>query len=107
MTVGEKETFKTAFEIDQSWIIKHASDRQKYICQGQSVNLFIKPDIEFSELHKLHKSAWEGGLKGLYYCRSKSINKLTGGTETDKVKPVVTPTKVENDVGIACIGCEG
>jgi ribonucleoside-diphosphate reductase alpha chain len=70
LTDAEKEVFKTAFEIDQSWVIKHAADRQKYICQAQSVNLFFATPIDVSYLHKTHYSAWEQGLKTLYYLRS-------------------------------------
>ncbi len=76
-----KEVFKTSFELDQRWIIDHASTRQPYICQGQSVNLFLRPDIHKSELHELHYMAWKQGLKGLYYCRSKPIKQTATITE--------------------------
>ena len=68
-----KELFRTAFEIDQGWIVEHAAERQKFIDQGQSVNLFVQPDIDEASLHALHKAAWKKGLKSLYYCRSKSV----------------------------------
>lgn len=77
----EKAIFKTAFEIDQRWIIELASDRTPFICQGQSVNLFLPADVDKWDLLMLHWSAWEKGLKSLYYCRSKSIQRAehTGG----------------------------
>jgi ribonucleoside-diphosphate reductase alpha chain len=68
-----KEVFKTAREIDQFEIIRQASDRQEYICQGQSVNLFVDPEATPEYLFKLHLSAWKGGLKSLYYLKSSSL----------------------------------
>ncbi|PQA89781.1 ribonucleoside-diphosphate reductase subunit alpha [Hyphococcus luteus] len=73
LTDDEKDVFKTAFEIDQRWVIELAADRSPYICQGQSVNVFLPGDIDKWDLHMLHWSAWEKGVKSLYYCRSKSI----------------------------------
>ena len=75
LTDEEKAVFKTAFEMDQRWIIEHAADRTPFICQAQSVNLFLPADIHKKELHELHFTAWEKGLKSLYYCRSKSIQR--------------------------------
>lgn len=72
-----KNVFLTAFEIDQRWIIEHASNRQPYICQAQSVNLFLPADIHKFDLHHLHFSAWEKGMKSLYYVRSRSMKKAT------------------------------
>jgi ribonucleoside-diphosphate reductase alpha chain len=72
LTELEKEVFKTAFEIDQSWIIEHAADRQPYICQGQSVNLFFLATTPKDVINKLHFKAWKKGLKGLYYNRSRA-----------------------------------
>ncbi len=69
------EVFKTAFELDQSWIIDHAASRQPFIDQGQSINLFLSNGIDEGSLHSLHKRAWSSGLKSLYYLRSKSIGK--------------------------------
>lgn len=68
-----KEVFKTAREIDQFEIIRQASDRQKYVCQGQSINLFVDPESTPEYLFKLHLSAWKGGLKSLYYLKSSSL----------------------------------
>jgi ribonucleoside-diphosphate reductase alpha chain len=71
----EKLTFTTAQEIDQRWVIEHAADRTQYICQAQSVNLFLAPDINKRDLHLLHYSAWKKGMKSLYYCRSTSMQR--------------------------------
>ena len=71
----KKDIFKTAFEIDQRWVIDLAADRSPYICQGQSVNVFIPGDVEKWDLHMLHWTAWEKGVKSLYYCRSKSVQR--------------------------------
>ena len=71
----EKEVFKTAFEIDQRWLIDLGADRTPFICQSQSINLFLPADIHKRDLHQLHYQAWKQGMKSLYYCRSKSIQR--------------------------------
>lgn len=71
----EKAVYKTAFEIDQRWIIEHAADRAPFICQAQSVNVFLPADIHKRDLHQIHYQAWKKGVKSLYYCRSKSIQR--------------------------------
>jgi len=73
----DKDVFKTAFEIDQRWIIEHAADRAGDICQSQSVNLFLPPNIHKQLLHNLHWSAWTKGVKSLYYVRSKTLQRAT------------------------------
>ena len=75
LTNLEKDVFKTAFEIDQKWIIELSGDRTPYISQAQSVNLFLPADVHKKELHRIHFDAWKKGLKSLYYCRSKSIQR--------------------------------
>lgn len=75
LTKKEKDVYKTAFEIDQRWIIDLAADRQKYICQSQSLNLFLPSNVGKAELHFLHYTAWQKGVKSLYYLRSKSASK--------------------------------
>lgn len=76
----EKAAFRTAFEIDQRWLIEHAADRTPYICQSQSLNLFLPADVHKRDLHKLHLQAWKKGVKSLYYCRSKSIQRAEAVT---------------------------
>jgi ribonucleoside-diphosphate reductase alpha chain len=71
----EKEVFKTAFELDQRWVIEHAADRTPYVCQSQSVNLFMPADIHKRDLHQVHWQAWKKGLKSLYYLRSQSLQR--------------------------------
>ncbi len=71
----EKAVFRTAFEIDQRWVIDLAADRAPYICQSQSINLYLPADIDKWDLHMLHWTAWKRGMKSLYYCRSKSISR--------------------------------
>ncbi|HBK90093.1 MAG TPA: ribonucleotide-diphosphate reductase subunit alpha, partial [Parvularcula sp.] len=73
----EKDIFKTAFEIDQRWVIELAADRSPFICQGQSVNVFLPGDVDKWDLHMLHWTAWEKGVKSLYYCRSKSVQRAS------------------------------
>jgi ribonucleoside-diphosphate reductase alpha chain len=75
LTDLEKDVFKTAFELNQKWIIELSGDRTPYISQAQSVNLFLPADVHKRELHKIHFDAWKKGLKSLYYCRSKSIQR--------------------------------
>lgn len=87
LTDEEKNCFKTAFEIDQRYIVEFASDRTKYICQGQSINLFLSSDINKWDLMMLHWKAWETGVKSLYYCRSKSIQRASyAGVDGDNTK---------------------
>ena len=81
----EKDVFKTAFEIDQRWVIDLAADRSPYICQGQSVNVFIPGDVDKWDLHMLHWTAWEKGVKSLYYCRSKSVQRAGFAGSENKV----------------------
>jgi len=75
LTDLERDVFKTAFELDQKWIIELSGDRTPYISQAQSINLFLAADVHKRELHKIHFDAWKKGLKSLYYCRSKSIQR--------------------------------
>ena len=88
-TESEKEIFKTAREIDQFELIKQASDRQQFICQGQSLNLFVDPEADAAYIMRLHLSAWKMGLKSLYYLKSSSL--LTN----KKVIPALIVTKDE------------
>jgi ribonucleoside-diphosphate reductase alpha chain len=71
----EKDVFKTAFELDQRWVIELAADRTPYIDQAQSVNVFLPADVHKRDLHQIHFTAWKLGMKSLYYCRSKSIQR--------------------------------
>ena len=71
----EKAVYRTASEIDQRWVIEHSADRTPYICQAQSVNLFLPPNISKRDLHLLHFNAWRKGMKSLYYCRSSSMQR--------------------------------
>ena len=98
LDVWEKATFKTAVELDQNFIIRHAADRQPFIDQGQSVNLFFPADTTKKELHEAHLKAWKSGLKGLYYCRSLSVQRAE--VVSEKV-----PAKNPND-GETCEVCQ-
>ncbi len=75
LTDDEKAVFKTAFELDQRWVIELAGDRTPYIDQSQSVNVFLPADVHKRDLHQIHLMAWKRGMKSLYYCRSKSIQR--------------------------------
>jgi len=103
----EKDVFKTAMEIDQRWVIENASDRQKFIDQAQSVNLFFRPTSNIKYLHAVHFLAWKSGLKTLYYCRSDKVGKA------DKVsKRIERQIIQELDMsavanGEDCLACEG
>jgi ribonucleoside-diphosphate reductase alpha chain len=107
LTETEKDVFKTSMEIDQRWVIELASDRQQYIDQAQSLNLFFRPDVNLKYLHACHFLAWKKGLKTLYYCRSEKIGKA------DKVaKKIEREVIKELDMsaiaqGNECLACEG
>jgi ribonucleoside-diphosphate reductase alpha chain len=81
LTDDEKAVFKTAFELDQRWIIEHAADRTPFICQSQSVNIFLPADVHKRDLHQIHYMAWRKGVKSLYYCRSLSIQRADSVSE--------------------------
>lgn len=86
LTQDEKDVFKTAFEIDQRWLIEHAADRTPYICQAQSLNLFLPANVHKRDLHGLHFEAWRRGVKSLYYCRSKSIQRAESAASWQRSK---------------------
>ncbi|MEM1380774.1 MAG: ribonucleoside-diphosphate reductase subunit alpha [Pseudomonadota bacterium] len=85
LTQDEKDVFKTAFELDQRWVIELAADRAPFICQSQSINIFLPGDVDKWDLHMLHWTAWEKGVKSLYYCRSQSVQRTAyaGGKEKE------------------------
>ena len=91
LTNEEKDVFKTAFELDQKWIIELSGDRTPYISQAQSINLFLAADVHKRELHQIHFQAWKKGLKSLYYCRSKSIQRAENVNDANS-------TDVKNNV---------
>jgi len=104
---NQKEVFKTSMEIDQRWVIELAADRQQYIDQAQSLNLFFRPDAHIKYVHAIHYMAWKKGLKTLYYCRSEKIgkaDKVSKKIERQVIKELdMTQVAQGND----CIACEG
>jgi ribonucleoside-diphosphate reductase alpha chain len=107
MSEHDKDVFKTSMEIDQRWVIELASDRQAYIDQAQSLNLFFRPDAHIKYIHAIHFMAWKKGLKTLYYCRSEKIgkaDKVSKKIERNVIKELdMTQIAQGND----CIACEG
>ena len=100
LTAEEKDTFKTAFEIDQRWIVELGADRTPHISQAQSVNIFVPADIHKKQLHDIHFQAWKKGLKSLYYCRSKSIQRaenVNNSSSTDVTKNVYSRNQESNN----------
>ncbi|MBS0560040.1 MAG: ribonucleoside-diphosphate reductase subunit alpha [Proteobacteria bacterium] len=81
LTEQEKAVYKTAFELDQRWVIEHAADRAPFICQSQSVNVFLPANVHKRDLHQIHLMAWKRGVKSLYYCRSLSIQRADNVSE--------------------------
>ena len=81
LTEQEKAVYKTAMELDQRWVIEHAADRTPFICQSQSVNIFVPADVNKRDLHQIHYLAWKKGVKSLYYCRSMSIQRADAVSE--------------------------
>jgi ribonucleoside-diphosphate reductase alpha chain len=99
LTEGEKEVFKTAVEINQAWVVEHAAERQQFVCQSQSVNLFFPPDVNKGDLHNVHMLAWAKNLKTLYYLRSEAISRADNVT-----------TEVKREIIFEqedCLSCEG
>ncbi|MDX1424558.1 MAG: ribonucleoside-diphosphate reductase subunit alpha [Kiloniellales bacterium] len=89
LTQEEKDVFKTAFELDQRWLIELAADRAPLVCQSQSLNLFLRADVHKRELHRLHFQAWKKGVKSLYYCRSKSLQRAESALAAAPAKGAV------------------
>ncbi len=102
-----KDVFKTSMEIDQRWIIEHASDRQQYIDQAQSLNLFFRPDSNIKYLHAVHFMAWKKNLKTLYYCRSEKLAKADKVSKKIERKVIDEIDMTEIAKGNDCIACEG
>lgn len=103
----EKDVFKTSMEIDQRWVIDLAADRQKYIDQTQSLNIFFRPDVNISYLHAVHFMAWKLGLKTMYYCRSEKIGKadrLSKKIEREIIQELDMTSIADGDT---CLACEG
>ena len=102
-----KAVYKTAMEMDQRWIIDLAADRQQFIDQAQSLNVFFRPTVNIKYIHAVHFLAWKRGLKSLYYCRSEKIgkaDKVSKRIEREVIKEIDMQSLVDGDI---CIACEG
>jgi len=99
LTEWEKDVFKTAFELDQGWVVDQAAHRQQYICQGQSVNLFFPAGSDKSYVNSVHLRAYKGGLKGLYYLRTSA------GVVAEKVSQKVSRNALRD--ADDCLACHG
>ena len=110
-----KNVFKTAIELDQLALIRLASDRQKYLCQGQSLNIFFPAGADKRILHQVHYQAWKQGCKGLYYLRTETSNKaenVSQKVEREKLDDVIDPNTINFNNGTEedqseCVACEG
>jgi ribonucleoside-diphosphate reductase alpha chain len=102
----EKATFRTAFEIDQRWVVELAADRAPFICQSQSINLYLAADTDKWDLHMLHWSAWKRGVKSLYYCRSKSISRAAFAGNLTKAEAAATPSTITRTDYEECLACQ-
>jgi ribonucleoside-diphosphate reductase alpha chain len=102
-----KDVYKTSMEIDQRWIVDHAANRQSYIDQAQSINLFFRPDVNVKYLHAVHYQAWKQGLKTLYYCRSEKLakaDKVAKKIERQVIEEIDLKQLASEEV---CLACEG
>ena len=102
----DRQVFKTAFELDQAWVVEHAAKRQAFICQGQSVNLFFPAGSPKPYVNSVHIKAWKEGLKGLYYLRTNagvSADKVGASVERNALKDFTA----DSDDGEECISCQG
>ena len=111
LTQQEKDVFKTAFELDQKWIVELGADRTPHISQAQSINIFLPADVHKKELHQIHFQAWKKGLKSLYYCRSKSIQRaenVNDAKSTDITANVYKSTKKQDEQPEyeECLSCQ-
>lgn len=105
LTEDEKNVFKTASEINPLWIVEQAAERQKYVCQSQSLNIFVDSTTSLQEMSDIHIKGWLRGVKTFYYCRSKPATRANLGTGGDRpLNSVPVKTKIEFDT---CVACEG
>jgi ribonucleoside-diphosphate reductase alpha chain len=103
LSQDEKDVFKTAFELDQRWVVELAADRTPQICQSQSVNIFLPGDVDKWDLHMLHWQAWERGCKSLYYLRSKSVQRAShAGSDDVAPKEAMETVKTDYEECLAC-----
>jgi ribonucleoside-diphosphate reductase alpha chain len=103
LSADEKDVYKTAFELDQRWVVELAADRTPDICQSQSVNIFLPGDVDKWDLHMLHWQAWERGCKSLYYLRSKSVQRAShAGAETVAALQFGETGKTDYEECLAC-----
>ena len=99
---SERAVFKTAFELDQNWVVEHAGKRQEFICQGQSVNVFFPSGTDKAIVNQVHLKAWKEGLKGLYYLRT------TAGVTAEKVGTKVDRNALKDfEDEEVCVSCQG
>ena len=96
LTQEEKDVFKTAFELDQRWLVDLSADRTPHISQAQSINLFLPADVHKRDLHQIHFQAWKKGLKSLYYCRSKSIQRAENVNDANSTDITANVYKSKN-----------
>jgi len=105
LTKNEKDVFKTAFELDQQWIIELGAGRTPYVSQAQSINIFLPADVHKKELHQIHFQAWKKGLKSLYYCRSKSIQRAENINNELSINVTKNESKEEKNYE-ECLSCQ-
>jgi ribonucleoside-diphosphate reductase alpha chain len=106
LSQDEKDVFKTAFELDQRWLIEHAADRTPYVCQAQSLNVFLPADVHKRDLHQIHWMAWKRGVKSLYYCRSKSIQRAESANGGDGKLKKATKNAEGGNKYEECLACQ-
>ncbi|MGN7678377.1 MAG: ribonucleoside-diphosphate reductase subunit alpha [Anaplasma sp.] len=106
LTEREKLVFRTAYEMDQRWIVEHSSDRAPYICQAQSVNIFLPAGVHKRYLHKIHCLAWKKGVKSLYYLRSKSVQKADKVSHMHGDQVVSPQRQITNFDYDECLACQ-
>ena len=102
----ERDVYKTAFELDQRWLVELAADRTPDICQSQSVNLFIPGDVDKWDLHMLHWTAWERGCKSLYYLRSKSVQRAAFAGADPAAEAAVSAQAAARTDYEECLACQ-
>jgi ribonucleoside-diphosphate reductase alpha chain len=104
-----KSVFKTAIEIDQDWVIRHGGVRQKYLCQGQSLNIFFPAGATKAYLHTVHFDSWRYGCKGLYYLRTESSARAENVAEKIERERLKSHDDIEQDFGSQeeCESCQG
>ena len=101
----ERKVMRTAFEVDQMWIVEHVAAAQKFVCQAISTNLFFKPGVPRKYVNAVHFMMWKKGCKSRYYVRTQALASSNAFAVTNDMKDLIDYDRPE--LFTQCLSCEG